>query len=280
MVSVILTCYARPQNLDLQIEAVLKQSIKPSEIIIAVDFNENVNFDYKKYSQYQVVSFSKNIGVWGRFAISLLTKSEYICVFDDDTIPGSKWFDNCITTLKKVNGLLGTIGVRFNEGALDYNYSKRVGWDNPNDNIEIVDIVGHSWFFKRSLIEAFWNDTSNHYKYKKSGEDIHFSYIIKKVLGFNTYVPPHPKNDTSMWGSLPEYAKKFGGDKHALSLDVYSNLRMSSYMKNVRKKGFIFQSEKNDSSSITNKSKVKYVLNNILFILKYNVKKILRRWKY
>ena len=32
------------------------------------------------------------------------------------------------------------------------------------------------------------------------------NYILKNKLGLNTYVPPHPKNDTSLWGSLPEYA--------------------------------------------------------------------------
>jgi len=277
MVSVVLTCYARPQNLDLQIEAIKSQSIKVNEIIIVVDFNENVLFDFKKYSQYQIVNFSKNVGVWGRFAVSLLSTSKYICVFDDDTIPGSRWFENCINTLKNVDGLLGTIGVKFNNGALDYNYSERVGWDNPNQEIEVVDIVGHSWFFKRSLIEKFWNDTANHSKFKKSGEDIHFSYIIKKELNLNTYVPPHPINDTSMWGSLPEYAKKLGSDEHALSLDVYSNLRMSKYMKNVREKGFLFQSENKAQSPVTNKSKIRYVFNNIIFIIKYNLKKLLNK---
>ena len=37
MISVILTVYARPQNLDLQLEAINNQSIKPKEIIIVLD---------------------------------------------------------------------------------------------------------------------------------------------------------------------------------------------------------------------------------------------------
>ena len=277
MISVVLTVYARPKNLDLQINALLSQTIKPDEIIIVVDKNVNVEFDESRYSQYQVVKFSKNVGVWGRFAICLLTKSEYICVFDDDTIPGSKWFENCINTLRDVDGLLGTIGVRFNSGSIDYNYSERVGWDNPNSKIELVDIVGHSWFFKRSLIEKFWNETSIHSKFQKSGEDIHFSYIIKKELNLNTYVPPHPKDDTSMWGSLPEYAQKFGSDENALSLDVYSNLRMSKYLKIVRKKGFLFQNEDKNYIPFSNKSKIRYFSNNMIFILKYYLKKLLNK---
>ena len=127
MISVILTVYARPQNLDLQLEAINNQNIKPKEIIIVLDKNINVDFDIRKYEQFQIVSFNKNIGVWGRFSVALLTSQPYICIFDDDTIPGNKWFENCLNTYKKVDGLLGTVGVLFNKGSLDYNYSKRIG---------------------------------------------------------------------------------------------------------------------------------------------------------
>jgi len=47
MISVILTVYARPQNLDLQLEAINNQSIKPKEIIILVK-NINLVFDINK----------------------------------------------------------------------------------------------------------------------------------------------------------------------------------------------------------------------------------------
>ena len=174
MISVVLTVYARPDNLDIQLEHIKKQSIKSNEIFIVVDHNPNVQFDYQKYKEYKIVSYSTNMGVWARFSAALLSKNKYVCVFDDDTIPGFKWFENCINTLKKVDGLLGTVGVKFNKGALDYNYSERVGWPNPNDEIEEVDIVGHSWFFKRDILEKFWkeveyyreNDIKTHPKYK------------------------------------------------------------------------------------------------------------------
>jgi len=279
MISVILTVYARPQNLDLQLEAINNQSIKPKEIIIVLDKNINVDFDTKKYNQYQIVSFNKNIGVWGRFSIALLTSQPYICIFDDDTIPGNKWFENCLNTYKKVDGLLGTVGVLFNKGSLDYNYSKRIGWPDPNESIEEVDIVGHSWFFKRKHIEHFWQKTSKHSEFKKSGEDIHFSYILKKTLGLNTYVPPHPKGDLSFWGSLPEYATKFGSDENALSLEVLSTLRMSSYMKKVRGDGFRFVSEKDNKSlnfEPNLKANTNYFIKNGYATFKLFIKRIIK----
>lgn len=279
MISVVLTVYGRPQNLDLQIEAIKKQSIKPSEIIIVVDKNNRLDFDEKKYSDFQIVKFSKNIGVWGRFSIALLTSNPYICIFDDDTIPGKRWFENCLDTYNKVDGILGTVGVLFNKGALGYEYSARVGWPNPNEEIEIADIVGHSWFFKRKHLEEFWHNTDAHYRFKKSGEDIHFSYILKRNLGLNTFVPPHPANDTSLWGSLPEYAQRLGSDENALSLETFSTLRMSKYMKKVREDGFLLVSEKENqqvSRKIPPLNKMHYYKKGIWNTFKLLLKKIIR----
>jgi glycosyltransferase involved in cell wall biosynthesis len=279
MVSVILTVYARPENLDLQLKHINNQSIKPDEIIIVVDFNADINFNFEKYQDYKVVSFNQNMGVWARFSIALLSKSKYVCVFDDDTIPGKKWFENCIKTLDKVDGLLGTVGIKFKSGALDYSYSDRVGWPSANDKIEQVDIVGHSWFFKRELIEKFWNNTSDHHKYKKSGEDMHFSYIISKELGLKTFVPPHPQNMTELWGSLPEFAQDLGSDSNALSLQTFSNLRMSNYLKKIREDNFKYVSEITSKETIYESqtdSKVKFYLNNMKFIIKSLIKKIIK----
>lgn len=278
MISVILTVYARPQNLDLQIEAIKNQTVKPDEIIIVVDKNKTIDFESTKYKEYQIIEFNKNIGVWGRFSIALLAKNPYICVFDDDTIPGSRWFENCLNTYKKVDGLLGTVGILFKKGVLDYDYSERIGWPSANENIETVDIVGHSWFFKRKHIEQFWNHTEDHFNYKKSGEDIHFSYILKKRLGLNTYVPPHPKKDTSLWGSLPEYASSLGSDENALSLEMLSTLRMSKYMKKVRGDGFTFVCEASMKESIkkpTTLDEISFHTKNLWGTLKIFIKKII-----
>ena len=279
MISVILTVYGRPENLDLQLEYIKKQTVKPDEIIIVVDKNPSKPFDSSKYSEHQIIEFSKNIGVWARFSIALLAKNKYVCVFDDDTIPGERWFENCIDTLKTVDGLLGTVGVKFKSGSADYDYEDRVGWPNPNKETQKVDIVGHSWFFKREILESFWKNTQYHHLFKKSGEDMHFSYIIKKELNINTFVPPHPNDDTTLWGSLPEYAQKLGSDSNALSLETLSNLRMSKYLNKIRKDGFVFQSEieSEGQNNVPKKlNKIKFYTNNILFILKSLIKKIIK----
>jgi hypothetical protein len=66
---------------------------------------------------------------------------------------------------------------------------------------------------------------------------MHFSYSIQKYLGLNTYVPPHPIEDTSLWGSNPKKAYEFGVDKNAISVNYHSEIFGQS-LKHYHSKGF------------------------------------------
>ena len=119
-VSVVLNTFRRPHSLKLQYDAILNQSIKPQEIFIWKNDPENdTKFNFQDINACISVN-NANYGVWSRFAFALNTTSDYICVFDDDTIPGENWFKNCIDCIENQNnGLYGTIGVNFLD--LDYN---------------------------------------------------------------------------------------------------------------------------------------------------------------
>lgn len=214
-ISVIINCFKRYESLKLQIEAIENQTIKPHEIMLWVNASDNFNkFDKSIFNKYRTVISNYNFGVWSRFAHVLNTTGDYVCVFDDDTIPGKKWFENCMNEMQKEEALYGTRGVIFN----DYNYSiaKDVGWHSANPETEQVDIVGHSWFFPRKFITAFWQEATVPNSLL-CGEDTHFSYSIQKYLNARTLVPPHPKEDMEMWGSIPSYGWQFGADNNAIS---------------------------------------------------------------
>jgi GT2 family glycosyltransferase len=150
-ITAVLTLYKRPYTLIEQIIALKKQSIPPENIIIWKNYSEGIEMPKipdNLNKNIIVIESSKNFGVWARFYVGLLVNSMYICVFDDDTIPGKDWFKNCLDTMNTHCGLLGTIGLRFKKGN-NYSHYPRIGWDGPNNNVEQVDIVGHSWFFKR-----------------------------------------------------------------------------------------------------------------------------------
>ena len=235
-VSVILNCYKRGHTLPLQLEALKKQSVTPKEILIWQNQGDCKPFqpiDPNAGDCLTAVS-NYNWGVWARFAYALNSTGDFVCIFDDDTIPQKNWLKNCLDTYNKQRGVLGTIGVIFKD--LHYQNYQRWGWANPNSKIEQVDIVGHSWFFDREMLSAFWRECDVPF-HTLSGEDVHLSYSVQKYLGLNTYVPPHPVDDKSLWGSAPEDSYKFGVDNVAISVNYHSS-HFGRNLQNYKRKGF------------------------------------------
>ena len=232
MITAVLNGFKRPDVLQEQVNAIRNQTIPPAEIMLWQ--NATDGFDTNLTGQLTTAASNKNFGVWARFAYALNAKTEYIAVFDDDTIPGSMWFENCLNTMKSHEGLLGSIGLILDRPD-SYRPHARYGWAEPNEKVVQVDIVGHAWFFKREWLTAFWRelppvDTT------LVGEDMHFSYTIQKYLGLNTYVPPHPKHVPEMWGSLKGW--QLGVGPQAISYNENSITLMNEYFNILRSKGF------------------------------------------
>jgi len=238
-ITAVLNSYKRPWALPAQYDAVKNQSVAPKEIFLW----QNCGREDKKLepldrviaNQVTAAAISStNFGVWARFAFALNATTEYICILDDDTIPGHNWFKNCLDTMKTHEGLLGTNGVIFED--LDYNKYTQHGWAKPNEEVQEVDIVGHAWFGKREWLGAFWRDAVFP-RHCLSGEDIHFSYSIQKYLGLKTYVPPHPRSDMTLWGSMPDTANQLGVDANAISVN-YHGSHFGQNLKDYKEKGF------------------------------------------
>lgn len=223
-ITVVLNGYKRGSHLQKQLESIQNQTVKPKEIMLWQNLGED--FDPELTNQTTHANSNKNFGVWARFAYALNARTEFICVFDDDTIPGRKWLQNCLNTINTYDGLLGTIGVRF-ESETGYQPHKRYGWANPNENVEEVDIVGHSWFFRREWLSTFWRELPEINSSPLVGEDMHFSYTLQKYLNKKTYVPPHPTGSMDMWGSIPSTAWSIGQDSAAISMN-HNNLKVMS----------------------------------------------------
>jgi len=180
----------------------------------------------------EVAISNKNYGVWSRFAYSLNARADYICIIDDDTIPGNRWIENCLKTHETNPGLLGTIGLVFKENS--YNPKRRIGWDQNNSTIEQADIVGHNWFFHRDLLSVFWRELPPITDTFLVGEDIHFSHMIQKYTTLKTWVPPHPTDDKSLWGSIN--ALKYGTDGNATA--NFAVPMMGEFLKRSISQGF------------------------------------------
>lgn len=210
-ITVILTCYRRPEYLEEQIAAIKSQTIKPKQIWIWVNqHRENDHVDFSKFDVDRVIKNDFNWKFHGRFAIAQAAQTNFVALFDDDTIPGKQWFENCLTHYTKKPGIYGGIGVILQEDK--YHGHKRVGWSSPNKSLTEVDLVGHAWFINKKDLQYMWREEPFTWH---NGEDIQLSYLAKKYGNVNTYVPPHPLRQTEMFSSLK--GVQYGVDDKATS---------------------------------------------------------------
>ncbi len=219
-ISVILTAWNRPQYLEEQVAAVLSQSIPPKEIVLWYNqptkklglFQRKQKLDFANASKVRKIICDHNFGIMPRFTLAACLESDYVCIFDDDTLPGKQWFENCLRYVDRDKVILGTIGLRYL--SLDnqkvQTEKPRMGWEGRNENLAYVDLIGHSWFFRREWAKYFWKEEPI---VRTFGEDIHFCALLQRQ-GIRTACPPHPENQRELWGSLkPER----GIDKVAIS---------------------------------------------------------------
>ena len=251
MITAILNVYNRKHLLEQQIEAIKKQTVPPEEIWIWVNHSDkNKDTDFSNLP-YKVISSNHNFKFHGRFALGMLAKTEFVAFFDDDTIPGEQWFENCLATVQSGNdGILGSAGIILTETG--YQNHLKVGHNNGgNESLVEVDLVGHSWFMAKNHLRYLW--------YKEpytwdNGEDMQLSFQAQKFGGIKTFVPKHPKGNTQLWGSLPEF-NEHDSDENASHKVLENHLsirdeivihQLSSGWKTVRSKNhLIFQDLKN-----------------------------------
>ena len=208
MITVILNTYKRPHALKEQIDSIKNQTIKPETIMIWMN---NGGVEYPTISDPEIIysKCSHNLKFHARFAYGLLAKTKYVAFFDDDTIPGKKWFENCINSINQKPGIYGTSGVVLTGSG--YRPSYKVGWNgNKNDTITQTHLVGHAWFLETDYLKYLWYERPHSWE---NGEDIQLSYLCKKYGNVNTYVPPHPVNNKELWGSV--LGRKYGEDENA-----------------------------------------------------------------
>jgi hypothetical protein len=239
-ITAILNLYKRPHTLIEQVAAIRAQTIKPSKIILWVNQADGVVIppEIARDRSIHIIFSSQNTGVWGRFTAGILAQTEYVCVFDDDTIPGRRWFENCVKTMSVTPGLLGTVGLIFAPGNSYRCGAPRIGWPGPNKETRQVDIVGHSWFFKRSWLSALFSEMPQWPDMFTAGEDIAFSAGLQKI-GVPTLVPPHPPGEEELYGSIPKSAWAYGMEPVGISMNSEGYSKFDVCLKHFIDRGFV-----------------------------------------
>jgi len=228
-ITTILQTWKRPQYLAEQIKAIRSQTVKSDKIII-VQNEGNVVFDYP--DDVEVIKSTTNKKYHFRFAVGLLEDCDYLAFFDDDTIPGLRWYENCINTIEKHDCICVTNG-----RIVDIKNMRQYGpgWSSPSDNEVLCDFGGHSWVLRQKNLKYMWFDDILEYN---NGEDIQLSINAKRFANIPTYAPPHPANNKSLWGSDPVKAMKYGCDSVSswiVRKDVHNNERFNLFNKYIER---------------------------------------------
>lgn len=248
-IDVVLTAYKKIDVLQRQIDAIRRQTYRINKMYLfkdGIDSYYEIVLKDSILNQFDGVENSThNVGVWGRFEYAYnICEAAMVCVFDDDTIPGDKWIENCVVNYSNCPGIYGTNGV-IAKTAESYPYDMfNVGWHNPNIDTVKVDFVGHSWFLKREWIK-YMLDIHSVINYKYVGEDMALSYACQKN-DIYTYVPPHPYNDVQLWGSKPDSGKIYGTQGGALSLNPAHLESMNNAAVSIKKLGWSLLLEDQD----------------------------------
>lgn len=207
-IGVVLGHFRRPENLQKQLSAVYGQTVMPADVRIwynnGLKHTDPVSNNLNYFEDVSGVFSFNNDGVWARFAYALTLNTEFIAIFDDDTIPGKNWFKHCLNSMEEQEGIYGANGVILTEPP-SVNYIQtmlNLHIDTFFPNSIKVDYVGHAWFLKKKWL---WPIFKYPIKNKVCGEDMTLSFAAKKDLGINTYVPSHEKDKPENWGSLYQH---------------------------------------------------------------------------
>lgn len=246
-ITAVMTLYKRPNMLLKQLEAIEKQTIKPCEILLFQDHIENSGYivtldegTKKRFADVHICS--KNVGVWDRFDYAYnKANGEYVCIFDDDTIPGNRWFENCYIHMLQKEGIYVTLGIEMDKET-EYPCKGgfyRVGWDNPNQESIEVDFGGHAWFVKKEYLKCMADKDLEFKKNNKYvGEDVWLSYKNLKDSDVHTIVPEHVDFALNFWGSIPQIAYQAGTDSCAISLDEENGKNKHEIIKALEQTGW------------------------------------------
>jgi hypothetical protein len=212
-ITVILNVYNRPYTLESQLLAIKNQTVKVEDENIWVWYNRGtVKQATPKNPAHRIFVCNQNTKFHGRFAAAMLAQTEYVALLDDDVIPGTKWFENCLESMKVNEGVMGGSGVHLYSSTA-YQPNHKVGWNGyHHSTVTRVDLVGHAWFFKKEWLKYMWMENPVSWD---NGEDIMFSYLCQKYGNINTFVPPHPENDQELWGNVPGRDNHWGVDQNA-----------------------------------------------------------------
>jgi len=210
-IGALLTVYKRPYALADQLAAIRNQSSVPSLVwCFLQEPSLELSHEIHCAGFDRVIECTPNSFYHFRFATAMMMPTDFVAVFDDDAIPGCRWFENCLQTFATTPGILGTHGVRLHS-LESYTNRDRLGWLQPSSDVVEVDYVGQSWFLRPQWIHHLF---AEQLATGLTGEDIELGTRAWRLGGIRSYCPPHPPDRPDWWGC---HDNRLNADQNASS---------------------------------------------------------------
>lgn len=204
-VTVIISLFERPAYLRRQLQALYNQTVQPMELVLWANAGE-VAQDAKVLSSVPgtVVRSNTNHGAWPRFREGLAAKSMYVCLLDDDTLPGPRWLEAAINRIRIAEQdpeggpiCVAAMGEIFRTDNPDDRMI--LGPQSPRDEEMEVDIGRQGWVFNRELLRAVVANPS--FGDGRHGWEFHLAACLQ-MQNVLTVVLPYEQGNTEQWGML------------------------------------------------------------------------------
>src|SRR5262245_51049349 len=106
-ITTILTAFRRPHTVQGQVDAIRSQTVQTYQLWFwANEPTQTVAVAIQRANPDRTVTSSTNAYCHPRFALALTAPTEYVAIFDDDSVPGPDWFRNCLHTMQRTPGIL------------------------------------------------------------------------------------------------------------------------------------------------------------------------------
>lgn len=224
--SAIICLWKRKEYIKEQIKAIKSQSISPIEIICLINENHFKAAEITELKEQDCkIILSEINSLYNRWAVSYVCRGDYVCIFDDDTIPGSSYIENAIRCCDGYDCMTGASGRIYDPNGREslYKIVSPVAHDGSFVSCSADDIycdwVCNSYLFKRSWVPSILDEMSKMESFS-TYDDMQAALSLFRSKKIGCIVPFQPQENKELIASLyPE----FGSDNHAVWLNYNEN---------------------------------------------------------
>jgi len=199
-ITAIIQSYRRQDNIPVIIKRLREQTHPPKRIIVWND-NDGLGRDLHIDGVEIINSNSNEWHNCGAFLIAYFCNTDYVCILDDDALPGKRFFEFCLKHIGKdaTKQILAGFGIKLRSNRYGGRHQFRSRVSNEL-KWERVDMAGNIYFCWKSAILPMFSKRPPFWHHIV---DLHFSFMARKE-GYKIYVPyPSNKDEMPFTAGLP-----------------------------------------------------------------------------